>query len=95
MNYSLVVSDKARFQIEKAIQWFFEQLPGLEIKFLSELDKAMTFIQKHPLKYQIRYKYVRVKFLNKFDFGIHYIIENQTVFVLSFFHTSQNSDDWF
>lgn len=94
MKNALVISDRAQLQIDKAAQWFFEQIPGLEIKFLLELDKAMDYIQKHPLKSQLRYRDVRIKFLKKFDFGIHYIIENQTVFVLTVFHTSQNSEDW-
>jgi plasmid stabilization system protein ParE len=95
MSYSLVVSERAQLQLEKATLWFFEQAPGLEIKFLIDIDKAMSYIQKHPLKSQVRYKTVRIKFLKKFDFGIHYITENQTVFVLTVFHTSQNSEEWF
>jgi plasmid stabilization system protein ParE len=95
MIYSLVVSDRAILQIDKAASWFFEQTPRLETKFLIELDKAMDYIRKHPLKCQVRHKTIRIKFLKKFDFGIHYIIENQTVFVLTVFHTSQNSEDWF
>lgn len=82
MNYSLVVGERAQMQITKAADWFFDQTPGLEIKFLIELDRAMIYIQKHPLKSQFRYKEVRIKFLKKFDFGIHYIFENNTIFVL-------------
>ena len=82
MSYSLLVSDRAIMQTEKAVNWFFEMQPGLEIKFLLELDRGMIFIQKNPLKCQLRYKDVRIKFLKKFDFGIHYIFESKTVFVL-------------
>lgn len=95
MKYSLVVSQRAQLQVEKATQWFFEQTPGVEIKFLIDLEIAMDYIQKNPFKCQLRYKTIRIIFLKKFDFGIHYIVENQTVFVLSIFHTSQNSEDWF
>lgn len=55
----------------------------------------MEYIKENPLGVQLRYKFVRIKFLEKFDFGIHFIIENQTIFVLSVFHTHQNSADWF
>ena len=95
MNYALVVGERAQMQIEKAANWFFDQTPGLEVKFLIQLDKGMMYIQKHPLKCQLRYKKVRIHFLKKFDFGIHYIFENGTIFVLYVFHTSQNSEDWF
>lgn len=95
MKYALVVSDNAKQQIERMSRWFLEQAPGLEKKFLQELFNSMDFIHKNPLKCQLRYKNVRVKFLKKFDFGIHYIIENQTLFVLAVFHMRQNSDNWF
>lgn len=95
MRYSLVISEKAELQIEKAAHWFCEQSSGLEKKFLMDLEKSMDFISKHPLKCQKRYKSVRVKYLKNFDFGIHYIVENETVFVFYLFHTSQNSDNWF
>lgn len=95
MIYNLAVSERAIMQIDKATKWFFEQKQEIEVKFLSDLDASMRYIQKNPLKCQVRYKDVRIKFLKKFDFGIHYIIENKTVFVLTIFHTNQNSEDWF
>lgn len=55
MTYSLVVGERAQMQIEKATNWFFDQTPGLEIKFLIQLNNAMMYIQKHPLKCQLRY----------------------------------------
>ncbi len=95
MSYQIVLSDGAQLQISKSANWFFNQIPGLELKFLDELDKAIVFIQKHPLKCQCRYRNVRVKFLKKFDFGIHFIMEKNVIFVLSIFHTRQNAEDWF
>lgn len=56
MNFSLVVSDRAIQQIEKAASWFFEQSPGLEVKFIKEIERGMNFIQKNPLKCQFSTK---------------------------------------
>jgi hypothetical protein len=92
---SIVVSQAAQIQIETAVIWFFEKNLGLEKTFLLDLEKGMHYIQKHPSKCQIRYKTVRIKFLKKFDFGIHYIFDQRTVYVLAVFHAKQNSDDWF
>ncbi|MEN9993541.1 MAG: hypothetical protein RL762_198 [Bacteroidota bacterium] len=33
MKYALVVSDKAKQQLERMSRWFFDQAPGLEKKF--------------------------------------------------------------
>jgi hypothetical protein len=49
MNFSLVVSDRAIQQIEKAATWFFELSPGLEVQFIKEIERGMNFIQKNPL----------------------------------------------
>ena len=35
------------------------------------------------------------KISEKFDFGIHYIFDQRTVYVLAVYHTKQNSDNWF
>ena len=77
MKYKLFVSKKAVRQIEKAADWFNEQLSGIDEKFLDELDKNILYVEKNPLKSQIRYKVIRIRFLKKFDFGIHYIIEQK------------------
>jgi len=74
MNYALVVSEKAKQQIVRMSWWFLEQAPSLEKKFLHELFNSMEFMHNNPFKCQYRYKNVRVKFLKKFDIGIHYII---------------------
>ena len=92
MNLSLVI--EPYFKSIKQRNGFFNQSIGLEKKFLLDLEQGMNDIQRNPLNYQLRHKNVRIKFLEKFDFGIHYIIENKTVFVLAVFHTSQNSSDW-
>jgi hypothetical protein len=45
MIYALVVGERAQMQIEKAANWFFDQTPGLEVKFLIQLNSAMIYIQ--------------------------------------------------
>lgn len=95
MKYDLVLSERSLFQAEKIAQWFLEHKEGLEVEFLLELESNLNYIQKNPLKCQIRYKFVRIKFLKKFQFGVHFIIENKTVFVLNILHTSQSDENWF
>ncbi len=68
MKYNLVLSEKALFQIDKAATWFFDQKEDLAKLFLLEIDKNLKYIQKHPLKSQFRYKFVRIRFLKQFSF---------------------------
>ena len=94
MKANLFLSKKAIRQIEKASNWFNEQQPGLDKIFLTELDKNILYIEKNPLKSQVRYKEVRIRFFKKFDFGIHYIIDKKIIFILAVFHTSQSDKKW-
>lgn len=94
MKYNLFVSKKALNQITKAAIWFDEQQAGLDVLFLNEIDKNFLFIEKNPLKCQVRYKEVRIRFLKKFDFGIHYLLEEKNIFILAVFHTSQSDKKW-
>ena len=94
MKYHLFLSKKAIKQIKHACDWYKEQQLGLDILFLTELDKNILYVEKNPLKSQVRYKEVRIRFLKKFDFGIHYILEEKNIFVLAVFHTSQSDKKW-
>ena len=95
MIYEVVISEKALFQIDKYAKWFEIEKPGLEKRFLNELFAVIDSLNRNPKIYQVRYKDVRIKFLKKFEFGIHFIIEKEVVYILFIFHTHQNSEDWF
>lgn len=92
--YFIKVNKRAIIAIENAAEYYLSKQAGLEIKFLKEIDSYFQKIKKNPEQFQIRYKEVRVIFLKKFDFGIHYIIDKDTIHVLAVFHTSQSPDKW-
>jgi hypothetical protein len=94
MSYSIAIVHSANIHLTKAIDWCIEQNPGLEIKLLKSVDAAISYIQKNPLKSQIRYLDVRIKFLRNPKFGIHYVIRDKHIFIVGIFHTSQDSDNW-
>jgi len=39
-------------------------------------------LKENPLLYQIKYREIRIALTKKFPFGIHYIIEDSTIFIL-------------
>ncbi|TRW25116.1 hypothetical protein FMM05_07340 [Flavobacterium zepuense] len=94
MGYSIKIRKRALIEIEQSAEWFKQKKLGLEIEFLRDLDATITLVQKNPENFQVRYKDVRVKFLKKFEFGIHYILDNSTIHILSVFHTSRSPEDW-
>lgn len=95
MSYTISSTHRANIQLEKAIVWCGEQSTGLDVEFIKSLDSAMKYIQKNPLKCQIRYNdEVRIKFLKHPKFAIHYIIRSKHIYVVGIFHTNQNSENW-
>ena len=94
MKFSISVSKRAIIHIEDAAEWFQNKQTGLEIRFLKEIDVVFQKIKNNPEQFQVRYKEVRVGFLKKFDFGIHYIIDKDIVHILAVFHASQSPDKW-
>lgn len=94
MTYTISLVHRANIHLVKAIEWCENESPGLELKFLKLLDSNIKYIQKNPLKSQIRYGEVRIKFFKDLKFGIHYILRKNHIFIVGIFHTNQDSENW-
>ena len=76
MAYKLITSSKAEQDVEKAILYYKDIKIDLARDFLTELKATRKYIQKHPKKIQVRYANVRVAFLKRFPFGVHFRLED-------------------
>ena len=94
MSFKILLVHRANIHIAQAIEWCSKQEKDLEIRFLKSLDKSIIYIQNKPFKSQIKYRNVRVKFMRNPKFGVHYVIDGQTIFIIGVFHTSQVSCKW-
>jgi plasmid stabilization system protein ParE len=91
----LVVSEDARLDAIEAALWYESQRLGLGLDFELCLEAGLHQIQRHPLHCEERYKNIRIHFLERFPYGIHYLSEHETIRVFGIFHTSRNPSDWF
>lgn len=94
MAYKVITSPIAEKDVEKAIKHYVKIQSKLAKAFLKEVKAVKKYLIKHPNKIQVRYNNVRVAFLKKFPYGIHFIFENETVIILGVFHTSQDPEEW-
>jgi plasmid stabilization system protein ParE len=94
MNYFLTISEAAEDDIREAFLWYEEQLPRLGVRFEEHISSAMLTILENPLKFQVRYSGVRICFLKKFPYGIHFVINEFEILVVSVFHTSRSPKRW-
>jgi len=89
MGYNLIIRPEAQKEIDEAIFWYNEIREGLELDFFNEMSDVLNYIQKYPKHFQKRYKKIRIRFTKKFDYGIHYIVEENLVVVIAVIHVKR------
>lgn len=94
MTYKIISSPNTEKDIEKAILWYKDIKVSLAQSFIAELGYCKKDIQQNPRKMQIRYNNIRISFLRKFPYGIHYRLEGNTITIIAVFHTSEDPQKW-
>ena len=89
MNFQLVFTAKADQDLTKIKIWY----DGISIKLTQELfyelSKELDTIKKEPLLYQTRYKTIRIAFIYRFEYGIHFVVKDDTIIILRILHNKQ------
>lgn len=94
MKYNLSVSEHALLDIEDTIYWYesIHQNLGEDLKF--SLLESLDYIEKNPLQFSKKYKEIRVKFIRRFPYGIHYTLTTSEIKVIAFFHMKRDPKKW-
>ncbi len=93
-NYSLLISDEAYFDILDAFLWYETVREGLGKDFELCLEAGLNVLTRNPKQFQVKYKKIRVAFIERFPFGIHYLLEVNTIKVIAVFHTARDPQNW-
>lgn len=94
ITFVLEISDDAVLDIQNAYVWYKAIHPELAANFEEQLDKEIQRVIKNPNSYSDKYKKVKVVYLKKFPFGIHYLMNVEQITMIGLFHTSQNPIAW-
>lgn len=94
VKYRLLISDEAKLDILDAHSWYQQLQLNLGREFIANLDAAFTLIIQNPHSFQTKYKQIRICYLARFPFGIHYLIDSDLVKVIAVFHCSRDSKNW-
>ena len=94
MTYSVDISQAAEQDIRKGFLWYEDQKDGLGADFENHFSKAVNTIQSNPLKTQIRYAKIRVFFLKKFPYEIHFKVIENSILIAAVFATKDNLEKW-
>jgi plasmid stabilization system protein ParE len=87
MAHKIIVKPGAELDILEALEWYEkEQQNQLLQDFLDKLDDELERISKNPEHFQKRYRDIKIVFMKRFPYGIHYTLENETIFVHAVMH---------
>ena len=89
MEYFIEISDEAKVDIKEVLEHYSEISMALKDRFEVELSKSINLLSKNPLHHQVRYRKIRIAFTAVFPYGIHYIVENEYVYVFKILHTKR------
>ena len=89
MQYFIEISDDAKFTIKEVSEYYAEISIPLKDRFEVELIESIDLLFINPLHHQVRYRKVRIAFTELFPYGIHYIVENEYIYVLKILHTKR------
>ena len=92
--YQLLISDESRLDILDAFAWYESSRLGLGKDFELCLEAGFNQIQRDPFLFQKRYKNLHIYFIDRFPYGIHYLIDEDSIKVFGVFHTSRNPTKW-
>ena len=92
--YKLHFAKEALFDIEDIVLWYEEQRIGLSYDFELCLEAGIDSISRNPDLFQKKYKNIRMHFISRFPYGIHYRLEKDQIIVIGIFHNSRSPKNW-
>jgi plasmid stabilization system protein ParE len=90
MSFSIIVGEEAGVEIRDAFTWYEGQSKGLGFEFLRVVDAALTSIVRAPALFPIVHANVHRSIIRRFPYSIYYVIESETILVVSCFHNKRN-----
>jgi len=83
---SIVIEPHATLDIEEAARWYENQLIGLGVEFVLEVDFAIEKVQRNPKLYPQSYRSIQRALLRRFPYAMYYIVNDTEVRILAVLH---------
>jgi|SRR5690554_1391138 len=90
------VAEIVNQDLKEAALWYNRASRNLGLLFLKEIKEEVKQIVKNPLSYEVRYADIRIAFLKRFPYAIHfeYLETENQINILAVLHTSRNPEIW-
>ena len=90
MKYRLEIKEEARTDIIEAADWYASKVPGLNFRFIEQLEFVIKTILTIPKTYKRVYKNFRQAAVKKFPYVVVYGHETEIIIIYSVFHAKQH-----
>ena len=84
----------AQRELDDAVAWYNEQVIGLGLEFLDELDRAVRRVLAFPLSYPEIEPGIRRCRLARFPYGLIYGVDDETVIIVAVAHLHRRPRYW-
>lgn len=91
-SFSVRLRRKALTDVSRIRTWHRKIDPLLEDRFVRSLNEGLDRIEAHPFAYQVLYRNTRRVQLDKFPYGVYYLIQEASVIVLAVIHHKRNPE---
>jgi len=84
--FQVVFSKNAEIDLNEIGEWYRKIRQGLEAEFLICVEAEIEIIKKTPLIYKKFFLGIRKAIINKFPYGIYYLVQEKQIIVLAIAH---------
>jgi plasmid stabilization system protein ParE len=92
--HKIQFTKEALFDIEAVVLWYENQRQGLSYDFELCLEAGIDEVLRNPEAFQKRYKQVKIRFISRFPYVIHYVFIENEITVIGVFHSSRSPKNW-
>jgi toxin ParE1/3/4 len=80
--YRLSIYPEVENQLSEYYRWYEKQKENLGNEFLDSVDEAIKAIERNPLAFQKRIKNYRIYLIDRFPYGIFYLVNEKEKIIL-------------
>jgi toxin ParE1/3/4 len=85
---------EALIELDEAIRYYEERIPGLGLDFRKKVEAAVLTIQNAPLRFKAFSKRTRRLLLHRFPYHIVFIEREQSISVVAIAHGKRRPGYW-
>jgi plasmid stabilization system protein ParE len=92
--YSVIFTQAARAELIAAQDWYEGEATGLGRRFRQAIDVLAKRMSENPRQFPTVYKNVRRALLRRFPYSLFFVVEDDALIVIAYFHASRDPSHW-